>query len=562
MWRSLTLPSTSKSHRRPALLLGAGLFVLLVSPARVSAQGADPKASFLQSVARFSAALDSASSDQRSVHAAIDEMARALERWDAGLRSSEAVFASGLPGSAPAAAARMHTAIGAAFLDRNRVPDALREFAAGSRLDPGRADVFTFQGVAYDQLLHDFDRAADAYRQASALDPLSPTRAYLLARAAGKAGRKDESLQAYRTVLRMWQRDVGEHAPIALDTPFIQLGLIQERAGVDPFFPPVQYAEGFALLQRGDYANALESFTRAADAPSGPRSELAFLMTADALVQERKFPEAESAFEDAIKAFPASGRAHYALARLLQRQNKTVEALAEYGTAAKLTPLIGAGRLLQTIGALDAARQDFDSALQAYSARVDISLNDAEAHRLLGYLYSRLERRDEAFAEFAIALVIAPGTADVHVAMAQMHLKEEDFTAAAEAARRAVALSPANKQARYSLATALTRLGRPEEARPEFEAFERLQAADTAAASRQMTVNGLRRDAAAGMESRDYQRAVVALRKALELAPDSFEVHEQLAAAYAALGQREESEREQRVAGQLRADALAHEAVR
>src|SRR5207253_800050 len=112
--------------------------------------------------------------------------------------------------------------------------------------------------------------------------------------------------------------------------------------------------------------------------------------------------------------------------RLYQRQNKTLEALAEYETAATLTPLIGSGRLFQAIGALQAAQQNFGAALQAYATRVDVNPNDADAHRTLGYLYSRLERRDEAFAEFAIALTITPDLVDVHVAMSQMYLKNGD----------------------------------------------------------------------------------------------------------------------------------------
>ena len=133
--------------------------------------------------------------------------------------------------------------------------------------------------------------------------------------------------------------------------------------------------------------------------------------------------------------------------------------------------------------------------------------------------------------------MMAPATPDVHVAMSQLHLKNGDdkseLEAAAEAARRAIAVSPSNKQAHYSLATALMRLDRPDEAKPEFEAFERLQKEDTAASARQMTINGLRREAASYLDSRDYDRAVAALQKALELAPDSADVREELADAEA-----------------------------
>jgi tetratricopeptide (TPR) repeat protein len=461
---------------RPAVA-AASVVLALASARPVEPQTADPKAAFVESVARFGAMPDRAS---------LDAMTRALEQWDASLRSSEAVFAANLPGSAPAAAARMHVALGAAFLDRSRVQDALREFNAGAALDPVRADTFTFQAIAYDQVLHDYDRAAAAYARAASLDPLSAARAYQLARALDKAGKRADALAAYRSVLQLWRRDIGGHTPIGIDTPFIQLGLVPEQPGAEPFFPPAQYADGFALLQRGDYTAAVGAFTRSFSAPATPGE-------------------------------PSPGRAHYQRGRQYQRENKTIEALAEYEAAAKLNPLVGANRLLQTIGALQAAQQNFDAALQAYSTRVDVTLNDPEAHRSLGYLYSRLDRRDEAFAEFAVALTIAPATPDVHVAMSQLHLKNGDdkseLGAAAEAARRAIAMSPSNKQAHYSLASALMRLDRPDEAKPEFEAFERLQKEDTAAAAQDMKINGLKR--------------------ALELDPDNPELLKQLAEAEA-----------------------------
>ncbi len=439
----------------------------------VSAQVADPKTAFIESVQRFSVAPDRAS---------LDAMTRALAQWDASVRAAEAQFVTSLPGSPVPVAARLHAALGALYLDRGRVEDALREFDASAHLDPAREDAFTYQGVVYEQRLHDDGRAAQAYRQAAALDPLNVTRAYLVARALDRAGRRADAAEAYRSVLILWQRDVSAHTPIAIDRPFMQLALVEEPAGADPFFPPARYAEGFGLLRRGEYTAAVESFTRALESAA----------TADEV---------------------PPGRAHYVLARQLHRQNKTVEALAEYEAAANERPFVGMGRLLQTIGALHAAQQDFDAALQADIARVDVSLNDPNAHSTLGYLLARLDRHDEALAEFAIALTIAPNAADLHVAMAQVHLQHGDFLPAADAATRAIALNPSHKQAHYSLATALVRLGRADDARPEFDAFERLQARDTANASQQMKINGLKR--------------------ALELDPDNADLRKQLEEASA-----------------------------
>jgi tetratricopeptide (TPR) repeat protein len=647
------------------------MLLLFSAPGPVWSQGAEPKTAFLQALARFSVALDGVFGDEgRVVRSALDDMARGLDEWDATLRASETALSVELRRADSASAARMHVAMGAAYLDRGLVPDALREFESAGRLDSSRADVFMFQGLANAQLANDPARAAAAFRQAAALDPTSPVLAYLIGRSSSRAGKKTEALQAFRDVLHLWNQGVGEGSSTSSvpDAPFIRLGLVEERSGVEPFFPPVLYAEGFASLERGEFAKALEAFRGAvtrdplvaaavdpreamglaasafrdgdtdgavqhlrvaielnptrtephrllglvllADrqedealkemqlavrlAPGGG-DERAYLTLSDALVELRRYAEAERVLHEAIQAFPTSGRAHHKLGRLYQRQNQALEALGEFEAAVRLHPLIGLNRILQTIGALNAAQQNFEAAADAYSTRVDAHPNDPDAHQALGYTYVRLERSDEALAEFAVALLLNPRWPNIYVAMSQLHLRQGEYGSAADAARRAVRLDPTNKQARYALATALMRLDKPDEARPELDVFERLQGEETAAAVRQMTINGLRREASVRSDNREYERAVVLLRKVLELAPDAtsshyelglallksgqpaeavehleaaarldapFEVHQDLAAAYAAIGQNENSQRELAAYRQLRRESLLRQADR
>jgi tetratricopeptide (TPR) repeat protein len=643
------------------------LLVALALPRVSTGQAGDPKSGFLQALARFSIALDGAFGDEgRTVRQSLDAMARGLDNWDATIQASETALATQLPRAEPALAARMHLALGGAYLDRVRVSDALGEFERARTLDPNRSAVFVFDGLARAQLAGDLDGAVAAFQRAAALDPDNLLDAYLLARALDRRGRTSEAQQAFRTVLRLWTATSQDRTSRSLDTPFIRLGLVQEQSNVEPFFPPVLYAEGFALLQRGEFARALDAFRRAvardplavaaveSTDPAGraaaafrdgdmdtatqqlkaaldlapnrselhrllgrvrlldrhddeavkelqravelsPDDERAQLDLCDGLVELRRYEDAERALRNAIQTFPSSGRAHYRLARLYQRQNQSIDALRDFEVAAKLHPLLGLNRVLQVIGALDAAQQNFDAAIEAYSNRVDIHPNDAEAHRALGYTYARVERRDEALAEFAIALVLDPGSAETYVAMSQIYLRSGDHAAAADAARRAIARNPANKQARYALATALRRLDRPDEADAELATFDTLQREETAAVSRQMMLNGLRREAAIRSESGDHARAAEALRKALEIAPDdasshlelgiallkfgqakeaighlnmaaraqpSLEAHQQLAAAYAALGQTEDSERELTVYRQMRRDLLRRQGDR
>jgi len=273
-----------------------------------------------------------------------------------------------------------------------------------------------------------------------------------------------------------------------------------------------------------------------------------------------------------------------------QRQGRYPEARNEFTKAVALKPLLGLNSVYQTIGALARSQQQYDEAIAAFSARVDLVPNDAAAHRELGEMYFRQSRHEEALAEFTASLLLDGSTADTHVTIGQVHLREGRFQEAVAAARRAVGLDGSNKEARYLLATALIRLGQDEEGKRELETYQRLQTESTAARVRQIEIDGFRRDAAVSAANKDYEKAIALLRQALEREPQSAatrvdlgltllsanraaeaveqltasltsladdpDVHAHLAQAYAALGRAADSAREQSIANRLMQERL------
>jgi tetratricopeptide (TPR) repeat protein len=640
-----------------------GFVLMLWAVPAVKSQVADPKTDFVQSLARFSLGLEGAYGDEGStIRSSLASMDQELERWDAGIRTYETAMASEVRGVEPQVAARLHAALGGIYLDRSRVADALREFVTATELDPGRAEVFALQGLACSHpLVNDPAAATQAFRKASALDPRDPVNAYILARHLMKVGDLTDAKQALHLFEQRESLRSAEHGGAAVSSPFIRLGLAREQAEVEPFFPPARYAEGFALLQRGDYARAIVQFREAAArdplnldpvetkeamrqaatafrgglvqlavqhleatikvAPAraephrilgrvylanqqydnsinelrtavrlGPDDERARLVLADALVNSRRYPEAEQALRETIEAVPASGQARYSLGQLYRRQGLYPQALAEFGKAVTFGPLLGLNGLYRIMGALNVDQQNFDAAIEAYTMRVDVHPNDAAAHHDLGRTYARLGRHDEARAEFEMVLLLSPSHVDAYAALAQVRFEDGQYAEAAETARRAVTLDPANQQARYALATSLMRLGKTDEGKQELEVFQRLQAEAAAARSRQIELDGLRGDAVVSSANGDYEKAIALLRKALDLKPDaasshldlgsalakagqhaeaierfksavilnaSFDVHRRLAESYAALGQLEESRREQATYERQKQESLA-----
>jgi tetratricopeptide (TPR) repeat protein len=286
---------------------------------------------------------------------------------------------------------------------------------------------------------------------------------------------------------------------------------------------------------------------------------------------------------------PSSGRARYKLGLVYQRQGLYADAIRELTTAAGSKPLLGLNSVYQTIGALARSQQQYDAAIAAFSQRIDLIPNDAAAHHELGEMYFRQSRHSEALAEFTAAVMLNPTRADSHAAMGQVHLRGGNYAEAVAAARRAVALDSSHKEARYVLATSLVRMGNVDEGKRELEVYQRLQTEETAARSRQLEIEGLRRDASVSILNGESAKAVALLRQALERDPESAQLrldlglallkagqpadaieplagaaakensedaHVYLAEAYAALGRNADAERERAIASRLRQESL------
>jgi tetratricopeptide (TPR) repeat protein len=280
-----------------------------------------------------------------------------------------------------------------------------------------------------------------------------------------------------------------------------------------------------------------------------------------------------------------------------------VQALARFSLGLEGTYGDEGSRIRSSLDSMDQELERWDATIRTYEMAMASEVNGAEPqvaarlHAALGgvYLdrtYARLGRGDEARAEFEVVLMLNPNHSEAYAALAQVHLTDGQYAEAAETARRALALNPAQQQARYALATSLMRLGKTDEGKQELAVFERLQTEAAAARSREIELDGIRGDAVVSSANGDHEKAIVLLRKALQLAPDAASshldlgnalakaaqhaeaieryksavilnadvvVHRKLAESYAALGQLEESRREQALYERLKQESLARE---
>ncbi len=535
----------------------------------------------------------------------------------------------------------------------------LREFTTATQLDAKRADAFTLLGVANSPPFPvNAAAAVAAFQKASALDPADVVSEYLLGRQLSRGGKTEEAAKSWRRVADNFRRRLDERV-VATASPFMTFGIVEERSGVEPFFPPAIYADGFALLAKGDYAAAIVSLRssssrdplvaddanrygmrRAADAfrdgsidtaieqlqaaielapqraephrilglvwaaaeqydrsaaelkaavKLSPGDERARLALADVLVRAGRADAAEETLRETIARVPTSGRAHYTLARLQQRKGEQIEALKSFQACLAFNPLVGLNGIYQSMGAIAAARQNFDVAIDAYSKRVDAHPNDAAAHQDLGDTYARLSRSDEALAEFAMALTIDANRAPAYASLAQLYLRQSQYDDAVNVANHALTLDASQPETHYALGTALMRLGKADEGEKELKEFERLQQQAAADRARDLELGRIRREAQLSSSGGDHEKAASLLRRALELAPNDpiahlnlgmavmlagkpaeaiehytaavtlkapADVHLRLAEAYAALGRADDSRRELETYEQLNQDRL------
>lgn len=406
-------------------------------------------------------------------------------------------------------------------------------------------------------------RALELLRQSATRDPLVTD-----------SGVESGALGRAATALRDGSLDrAAEHVAVAIE-------LAPDRA--EP-----HRVQGLILLANRQTDAAVNALTAAVKL--NPQDERARLALADAFIAGDTLSAARDTLQDLLKLAPSSGRARYKLGLVYQRQGLYADASRELTAAAAQRPLLGLNSVYQTIGALARSQQQYDDAISAFSQRLDLVPNDAGAHHELGEMYFRQGRQTEALAEFTAAVMLNPARADSHAAIGQVHLRGGNQTAAVAAARRAVALDASHREARYVLATSLIRMGNVDEGKRELDVYQRLQTDATAARSRQLEIDALRRDASLSIVNGELAKAVGLLRQALERDADSAQSHLELglalikagqpaeavehlktaaakddtedahgylADAYAAMGRQAEAERERAIAARLRQDAL------
>jgi tetratricopeptide (TPR) repeat protein len=462
------------------LSIACAAFVLL-APASLVAQAKD---GFVRGVVDF---INAADGPPAARAAAVDTMVDGLAQWDALLARVEAGMAAEIGGVPPPTAARMRTALGAAYLERGKLEAGLAQLDAAAALDGSSPDVHLFRGLALESAGRPAEAAA-AYHRAWQRDTASATNAYRFLRAyrqaSGPPGVAAPEVAAATRTLRTAVEAASTAASSTAAPPFtlLTLDLLDDGSSAAPVIPPAAYANAFAILRRGRYDDAVAGFRQTVDAgaPATAAAERAVadergrLAAADARVAAGDQAAARQTLIDAAGAPPRSLQASWRLGTLLQSlgdQRGAVEALE----AAASGPVVGAAPLWATVGRLHHLLLDLDAAAAAYGRRVALQPNDSEGHCDLADVYRARDDLAAATVEALTAALLDPKNARAYAMVGQLDAAAGRDNDALPMLRKAVELAPADGEARYALSRALLRLGRRDEAQRELEVFQQLQ---------------------------------------------------------------------------------------
>ena len=306
-----------------------------------------------------------------------------------------------------------------------------------------------------------------------------------------------------------------------------------------------------------------------------------FLGMLDNLMSLQLVEAAESLMQRSIRLHPDSRQLRFRFAELYVTWGKYEKAIELFEEAARLGINPGSvadrsqGRIHGRIGEMNFRLVRFDDAVQALNTALEFNPNDISARLLLGAIYIRRNKFEEADAEYRHVITIDSRNAAAHDGLAQVALSLGHYRESALEADTALAIEPALQTSRYNKAMALIRSGR-EEGRvtlAEYQEYESklnsAQASRTEVADFDRTAlnllaegrpqkaiealsEGIRMHPASGIlylklgliqsQLRLHKEAVETFETMIRLRVDDFLVHRQLAREYESLGKRQESQ--------------------
>ena len=443
---------------------------------------------------------------------------------------------------------------------------AIGDIEEAIRSQPGEARLYAHLGNL--QLVRGQQEEAEAtFRRAIAMDPSAVAPHLGLANFYWAAGRLPEAASELLAALAI--EPSGAIANRALARLYVSMGqpreaearLLQWAATGQPAgqLALADFLAGTNQVQRARQRSSTMDATALAPVVAS-RLALLDLAAGDT-------PRAEGRLTAALQASPRQQELLEPLAHLLLTTGRLAEARTHIDTLLEAHPASAAGWLLR--GRLLREEGDLDGATKALRQAVRLNPRLLDAHLGLFSIAETLGDAESAVQHAREAVSAWPGHPGAHLALSRAYTLRRNYDTARQETQAALRLLPDWPPALVQLGVIATAEGKPAEARARFEQVlaRSPDNLDALAGVVQAALAQHRPDAAATLVAKrlqarpddptllmlaariarsrgDLPRAEQALRRVIEVAPDTFSAYEELGGLYAAQQRHADARRE------------------
>lgn len=273
---------------------------------------------------------------------------------------------------------------------------------------------------------------------------------------------------------------------------------------------------GQLLRQQGRHEDALAQYQKAAALPDAPYE--AWFNLANTQVSCKQFADAKTSLLRALELNPDAAQAHYQLGCVYKRQDRLQDSISCFATALKKNAGLVSAYLDK--GNSHRALGQTQQAIDSYQGGLNHTSNDWRLHYSLARIFD--QQQDDRFENhFNKAIQYAPDPWSIYFGLAETRVDDRNYAGAEGLYRKCLELKPDQLQAAIGLGAVLMRLDRRAEGEPFFHA-----------AAKNDDIRILSKLATVIWEHKFFDEAIELLQKIVQLEPERFDTHLNLAKAY------------------------------
>jgi tetratricopeptide (TPR) repeat protein len=215
---------------------------------------------------------------------------------------------------------------------------------------------------------------------------------------------------------------------------------------------------------------------------------MAHFVVGTALMEQRKFPEAITHLEDAVRIEPRFVTARNSLGVAFLNAGGLQDANALFEQTLELDP--NSADAHYNLGIILLQENKLPDAIRHFEEAARINPNSADFQFKLGLALKRAGRVNEAISHYEEALKIAPTNANIRINLGSAMLQAGMVPDAIAQFERALQIAPDSPVGHYNLGNALLKAGRTDEAMKRYESALRLKPDFTEAAQQLARLRG------------------------------------------------------------------------